>query len=105
MEKRDKRQNGRIECSGEYLYSTHTAGNRVECSLKNISVTGACISTGALLDNQEKVILHICRGKDMSFSGKVVWRNKDTYGISFDMDSEEEFSDISFIMNNFSDRI
>ncbi|MBN1500144.1 MAG: PilZ domain-containing protein [Spirochaetes bacterium] len=102
MLKNDKRSNNRHNCAGDYFYSTHSAGNRLDCVLKNISATGACIRTNASLKNNESVILHICRGKDMSFNGKVVWQENDTFGIVFDMNNSEEFENISFILNNIT---
>ncbi len=96
----DKRSNNRVNFTGEYLYSTRSAGNKVDCNLKNISVTGACIATNVPLDHDENVILHICRGKDMSFPGKVVWKDEDVYGIIFNMNHPDEFENISFILNS-----
>lgn len=95
----ERRKSPRNEKCGDYFLAPHSK-EAVPFVLRNISVTGACISSTAQLKINEIVELHICRAKDMSLKSLVVWGKNTEYGLSFLLDTPEEFSTISFIINN-----
>jgi hypothetical protein len=95
----ERRNNPRIEKCGDYFLYPKTR-EEVPCVLKNISVTGACIFPSRPLQMDQVVELHICRTRDLSLKSQVVWENSGEYGLSFLLDSPEDFNNISFIMNN-----
>ncbi len=96
----ERRENKRIDCSDNYFFSPKEKGVKVNCSLKNISVTGACIKTDYPIENNDYLTLHLCREKDIPLHAKVVWKEEDMYGLSFLLDTQEEFENISYIINN-----
>lgn len=95
----ERRTSPRIEKCGDYFMLPATR-EEVPCVLKNISVTGACIFSSEPLQLNEMVVLHVCRAKDLSLKSQVVWEKCGEYGLSFLLDTPEDFSAISFIMNN-----
>jgi len=99
MKGMERRQNPRIDRCGDY-YLSPDSKEAVPCVLKNISVTGACISASEQLKMNEVVDLHVCRTRDFLLRSLVVWENAGEYGLSFLLDTPESFSNISFIMNN-----
>ena len=95
----ERRTSPRIERCGDYFMLPATR-EEVPCVLKNISVTGACIFSSEPLQLNEVVVLHVCRAKDLSLKSQVVWEKCGEYGLSFLLDTPEDFNAISFIMNN-----
>lgn len=96
----DRREHQRENCGSNYIVTYRTDNVKIECGLNNLSITGACIESSFNLTNGEKIILHICDKRDTPVKGTVVWTNGDVYGIQFELNSSEEFENISFIMNN-----
>jgi len=96
----ERRIKDRIECHGDYIVYGNSFENRISCELKNISVTGACVEMQHVLKRDDKIVLHLCKGDDISLSAKVVWRDDKKYGLVFLLDTAEEFEHISYIMNN-----
>lgn len=95
----ERRESPRIDRCGDYFLLPATR-EEVPCVLKNISVTGACIFSSEPLKMDEVVVLHVCRSKDFSLKSQVVWEHCGEYGLSFLLDTAEDFNAISFIMNN-----
>jgi hypothetical protein len=100
MNLQEKRNNERIKCDHDYFCSPRSLGNKIDCTLKNISATGACISTNVDLEHQENIILHICRGRDVSINSKVIWKNGTTYGLELQLNTSDDLNNISFVLNN-----
>lgn len=96
----DRRINERIECYDDYFFSPKEKGVKVNCLLKNISVTGACIKTTYPIETNDFLTLHLCREKDIALHAKVVWKDNDMFGLSFLLDTQEEFKNISYVINN-----
>ncbi|MFW5808220.1 MAG: PilZ domain-containing protein [Spirochaetota bacterium] len=96
----DRRENDRIDCADDYFLSPKEKGVKVRCILNNISVTGACIRTDYPIEPDEYLTLHLCREKDIPLHAKVVWKEEDKFGLSFLLDTQQEFENISYIINN-----
>ena len=96
----EKRKNKRVVISEEYFYYPREKNKKIKCKLKNISITGACITSKENIKNEEIIFLHIHGTEDMSLKSKAVWKIKDQYGLQFLLDTTSEFEKISYIMNN-----
>lgn len=96
----DRRRKERVACAENYFFSPKEKGVKVQCQLKNLSVTGACITTDYPVETDEHLTLHLCRDKDIPLHAKVVWQDKHDYGLLFLLDTQQEFENISYIMNN-----
>jgi hypothetical protein len=98
----ERRRQSRQYFKGEYFYSSASAGVRIDCTLKNISPTGACIDTEAPLVNGEMIFLHILREKDVTIKSEVVWKKENIYGVLFHLNTSEDLSNLSYILNTES---
>jgi hypothetical protein len=96
----NRRHNERIYCADDYFFSPIEKDKKVNCTLKNISATGACITTEYPIEPDQYLTLHLCRDKDIPLDAIVVWKDDNDYGLSFSLDSQEQFENISYIMNN-----
>jgi len=94
----EKRGAQRYNCLTDYYYSAKSAGERIDCVLKNISATGACIHTDAPLSVGEPILLHICRSTDAAFKATIVWKRENSYGVTLAVDTPEDLENISRIM-------
>lgn len=95
----ERRRQSRRHFKGEYFYSSASAGSKIDCTLKNISPTGACIDTEAPLVNGEMIYLHILRDKDVTIKSEVVWKKENVYGVLFHLNTSEDLANISYILN------
>lgn len=96
----ERRLSKRFDVSGDYLFYPEKTNNRIICKLDNISITGACILTEAKIKIDDVIQLHIRGAQDKFLKSKVVWKIDNQFGLLFMLDTEEEFNNISFIMNN-----
>jgi len=95
----ERRRSPRLDHCGDYFLYPGTR-DAVPCELRNISVTGACITAESALRLDQIVELHICRTKDLPLRCQVVWVRAKEFGLSFMLDTPESFNNISYIMNN-----
>ena len=95
----EHRENLRYETLGDYFYSGASAGAKIACELKNISATGACITSDAPLVIGESIFLHVCREVDFGFKAKIVWKRENSYGVLLDLETEEDFYRIIDVIN------
>ncbi len=96
----ERRGGERVSCQGDYIAYGKSSRKKIDCELKNISVTGACVETAHPLKEKETIVLHLCKGGDITLSARVVWRQNNKYGLVFLLDTPEEFEHISYVMNN-----
>lgn len=96
----ERRKSTRISIVGDYFYYPGRETKKINCSINNISATGACISSGNIIKNNEIIFLHIKGTKNIVLKSKTVWKIDDQYGLLFLLDTTEEFENISYIMNN-----
>lgn len=96
----EKRKNKRISISEEYFYYPKEENKKINCRLKNISITGACITSDEKINTDEIIYLHIRGTNDIALKSKTVWKIDNQYGLQFLLDTSSEFEKISYIMNN-----
>lgn len=96
----ERRGGSRSYCDEDYFFSSNNRDSKIQCRLKNISPTGACILTEHPIRVDETIVLHLCRDRDVPLDSKVVWKEGDEYGLLFLLDSIESFENISYIINN-----
>ncbi len=96
----ERRREERTFCNRDYFCSIMSGNLKFECKLLNVSTTGACILTNIPLKSDDLIILHIIRGRDIPFKCKVAWIKESTYGLEFFLETSDDFTNISFIINN-----
>jgi len=101
----ERRKSNRIAVDRDYYLIPGDGKTRHRCTVKNISVTGACISSTRLLAAKDIIYLHITGPRDSVVKSEVVWNSGGMYGILFLLDTPSDFDTISFIMNNLSSAI
>lgn len=95
----ERRQNERFESTGDYYYYQGFESSKINCRLKNISATGACIDSDEIIKIDDIIFLHIRGTKNIEIKTKAVWKIENLYGLMFLLDSSSEFENISYIMN------
>lgn len=95
----ERRQNKRYDVPGDYYYYQGSEEDKIKCRLKNISATGACISSEETIKIDDIIFLHIGGTKNVEIKSKAVWKIDDQYGLQFMLDSSKEFDNIAYIMN------
>lgn len=98
----ERRRSNRLAVDRDYYIIPGSGSRRHRCTVKNISVTGACISSIKLLEKGNIIYLHITGPRDSLFKSEVVWSREGVYGILFHLDAAADFDNISFIMNNLA---
>lgn len=98
----ERRKSNRLAVNRDYYIIPGDGNMRHRCTVKNISVTGACISSARLLAEKDVIHLHITGPRDSVFRSEVVWKREGEYGILFLLDTPSDFDTISYIMNNLS---
>ncbi|MBP7583648.1 MAG: PilZ domain-containing protein [Spirochaetes bacterium] len=101
----ERRKSNRIAVDRDYYLIPGDEKTRHRCTVKNISVTGACITSTRLLAPEDIIYLHITGPRDSVVKSEVVWNSGGMYGILFLLDTPSDFDTISFIMNNLSSAI
>ncbi|MCP4134969.1 MAG: PilZ domain-containing protein [bacterium] len=102
MKADERRRDERVDLNKDYYYLPGDSNHEHECVVKNISITGACITAHDKLNADEILFLNIRASKEIVLKAKVVWRTDAEYGLLFLLDTSEEFENISFIMNNYA---
>ncbi|MDY6935665.1 MAG: PilZ domain-containing protein [Spirochaetota bacterium] len=95
----ERRKNERISVTRDYYYFPGEENNKIECMLKNISITGSCILSKNNINKNDIIFLHIGGKKEIVLQAKVVWKMGDQYGLLFLLDNSQDFDNISYIMN------
>jgi hypothetical protein len=96
----ERRKDRRIDLSGDYYFYPNNKEKKVLCSLMNLSATGACIISSESLEKKAVVFLHIKADKNIILKSEVVWKLENQYGLRFNLDTSDDFENISYIMNN-----
>lgn len=96
----ERRKNPRVRSEGDFYCLPSDARRKVRCSLKNISVTGACIASKGRLATGEIIFLYLESGAGRALASRVVWKIAGEYGVEFLLDTGEEFETISRVINN-----
>ncbi len=96
----ERRKNPRFIVEGDYYYYPGIAGKHFKYSLRNVSVTGACIWTGEKLSDGDVILLHFMGPREAVLKSRVVWGSNNNYGLVFFLDTSEDFDTISYVMNN-----
>ena len=96
----DRRRSRRVPGESGFYRMSPDARRKMRCSLKNISVTGACIVSRGRLAAGEVISLYLESGAGRALKSRVVWEIAGEYGVEFLLDSNEEFETISRIINN-----
>jgi c-di-GMP-binding flagellar brake protein YcgR len=96
----EKRKKYRIPCCHDCYYYKKDKSEKHEFSLVNISATGACIESDLKIKKDDVINIHINCGKEVVFSAKAVWEREQTYGVLFILESPEDLTNISFLLNN-----
>ena len=95
----ERRENERISLSRDYFFFPGKEKKKIECMLKNVSITGACIFSKVNIKKDDIIYLHIRGSKEIVLKSKVVWKIGDQYGLLFILDTSQDFDNISYIMN------
>ena len=95
----ERRKTKRLDLSGDYFYYFGNKKVIIDCNLKNISVTGACITSNRTINKDDIIFLHVRGADNMVLKSKAVWKIDNQYGLLFLLDSSHEFDKISYIMN------
>ena len=95
----ERRQNERIELSADYYFYQGSEAEKINCQLKNISATGACIDSDEIIKINDILYLHIRGTKNIEIKSQAVWKIENQYGLMFLLDSSKEFENISYIIN------
>lgn len=103
--KNERRKAERIHVVRDYCYYPGEKRKKFPCTAMNISVTGVCIESGKKLTQDDIVFIHIECGKDVAFKSVVVWEMSGTYGLRFMLETNEDFDNISYVMNNCAGKI
>jgi hypothetical protein len=98
---KERRRSARVPVEGDYFCYPSDMKKRYSCTLKNISATGACITTPRALEREDVVFLHVQGRERDLLKSRVVWRMDADYGLLFFLESASDFEAISFIMNNY----
>jgi hypothetical protein len=101
----ERRKSQRISSEGDYYCLPENIKVKIRCNLKNISITGACIDTAKILKKDDIVFLHIGRTGNLYLKSKVVWKIEDSYGLLFFLETSQDFTTISYLINNEMRRI
>jgi hypothetical protein len=96
----ERRQHDRVDVEQNYFCLPDNMKRKIRCNLKNISVTGACISSRKMLNKDDVVLLHVKGLRNSYLKSRVVWKIEDNYGLLFFLETSQDFSSISFIINN-----
>ncbi len=95
----ERRRDKRFDVPGDYYYVQGDKERKIKCKLKNISATGACISSEVDIKNDEIIFLHVRGTKNVEIKSKAVWKIDNEYGLLFLLDTTKEFDNISYVMN------
>ncbi len=101
----ERRQQKRVSLFRDYCYYPENRRKRFSCSTKNISITGACIISDTKLNINDIVNIRIMSDRETVFKSRVVWELEGTYGLQFLLETNEDFDNISYIMNNYAKQI
>ncbi len=96
----ERRKSRRIGAGGDFYCLPSRMSRRVMCTLKNLSITGACIVSGGSLATGDIISLYLESGGGGALQSRVVWRLAGEYGVEFLLESGEEFETISRVINN-----
>ena len=96
----ERRKKSRYACEGDYYFHPGIRGKVYSCTLKNISVTGACIETIESLLKDQIIYLHVNTMDDSVLKSRVVWHMGEQYGLLFLLETSQDFDTISYIINN-----
>ena len=96
----ERRNSERVRTDGDFYCLPARMSRMVRCSLKNISITGACIASGGSLGAGDIISLYLESGAGRALKSRVVWKLAGEYGIEFMLETGEEFETISRIINN-----
>jgi len=96
----DRRNSERINARNDYICFPGKNNEKISCTLKNISSSGACLVSDIHLKNNEIIFLTISGSKDVILKSKVLWKIKNEYGLLFILNSSQDFENISHVMNN-----
>jgi len=102
---KERRRTPRYEIGRDYYFIPGASGKRHPCRVNNISVTGACISSGTVLKRSDVILLHIAGIRETAFKSEVMWAREGMYGVLFHLDTPEDLANISFVMNNIAGAI
>lgn len=102
---KERRKSQRISSESDYYCFPENIKLKIRCTLKNISITGACINTPEILRKDDIVLLHIGRAGNSDLKSKVVWKIDDNYGLLFSLETSQDFTTISYLINNETRRI
>lgn len=89
-----------MEAGRDFYCLSEQMSRRVMCTLKNVSVTGACIVSGGSLGTGDIISLYLESGAGRALKSRVVWKVSGEYGVEFLLETGEEFETISRIINN-----
>ena len=95
----ERRNNKRYDISGDYYYYQGFEDEKINCNLKNISATGACISSDKIINIDDVVYLNIRGTEGLEIKAKAVWQIENQYGLQFLLDSSKEFDNVAYVMN------
>lgn len=95
----ERRKGKRIGLTGDYFFTPDNREIRMICAVKNLSVTGACISSVHELAHGQVIYIHIRGKKDIILKAKVAWKLDTQYGLSFLLETSQDFTNISYIVN------
>ena len=98
----NKRQSERIEIFRSYFFICKKENNKHNCFVKNISITGACITSPKKIASKDMIYLHLVSEKDTVLKAEVAWNIDSEYGIRFLLEDNIDFEKISFVMNNIA---
>ena len=96
----ERRKSRRMEAGGDFYRLPARMSRRVRCTLKNLSVTGACIVSRGSLATGDLIALYLESGAGGALRSRVVWSLAGEYGVEFLLENGEEFETISRIINN-----